>query len=430
MLRQRKTHLMQIYYKRGYGMKRKIISLFLGSIIISCAVCGCEKNDISESTSDAAISTTENAVTSSPAETTEELTTEPQTEVQAEFDFVKTIESTYICGQRLSYPLTWGQFWEDFSIDYESAFVDSEKQTISAYVRYKGYDVGIFGFTGCDSVDSINDETLIRNLSALSNDSEYFGMEKIVVNDLSLGIDHSQLFNVLGDDYREGVGYQQIIYENDIGKYFFTFSPAEDEDKLITVNIYSNDAVISTTESAVTSAAAETTEKLTTEPQTEAQSEFDFVKTIESTYICGQKLSYPLTWGQFGEDFSIDTEGASFSKKTGNLSCYVNYKGQCLGIFSFKDCENVDSITSDTSIYMILIQNMDMEKFDVPKININGLKLHDTHENVHEALGDSCIISDNTNDITYCDNSNRQFSFGFSVRENEDKLISVRIIFN
>lgn len=63
---------------------------------------------------------------------------------------------------------------------------------------------------------------------------DYFGMEKITVNDLSFGIDHSQLFDALGDGYREGVGYDQIIYKNDIGLHRFTFN---EEDSLITVGL-------------------------------------------------------------------------------------------------------------------------------------------------------------------------------------------------
>ena len=221
-------------------MKKKLLGAFLTVALISSILCSCGRDAPSESQNSAVseiVDTTESITTSASTKAIIEETTEPQTEAQSDFDFVKTVESTYICGQKLSYPITWGQFGEDFTIDYESAFIDSEKQNISAFVRYKGYDVGIFEFTGCDSVDAINADTAIRGISVLSKDMDFFGAKKITVNNLNLGIDHSQLFDSLGDDYREGVGYDQIVYENDVGKYFFTFSPADDEDMLTSISL-------------------------------------------------------------------------------------------------------------------------------------------------------------------------------------------------
>lgn len=218
-------------------MKKKILGAFLTVAFFSPILGGCGRDAPSESqdiTVTEIVETTEGITTSAPTLTTVDDTTESTTEVQSDFDFVKTVESTYICGQKLSYPITWGQFGEDFSIEYESAFVNSEEQIVSAFVEYKGYDVGMFGFTGCDSVDAINADTAIRGISVLSKDMDFFGVEKITVNNLNLGIDHSQLFDSLGDDYRKGVGYDQIIYKNDIGLYRFTFN---EEDGLITVGL-------------------------------------------------------------------------------------------------------------------------------------------------------------------------------------------------
>lgn len=179
--------------------------------------------------------------------------------------------------------------------------------------------------------------------------------------------------------------------------------------------------IVRTTES------IETTTQATS--QTEAQSDFDFEKTLEQTYICGQQLSYPLTWGQFGEDFSIDPEGAFTSSGSGKITCSVNYKGQYLGNFIFKGCEDIDDITDDTEIANIFIRNMDMNKFDIPKISVNGLTLHDTHEDLYEALGKSYEIGVNENQIIYSDSDLGEFWFCFSVREDEDKLVSVVINF-
>lgn len=134
--------------------------------------------------------------------------------------------------------------------------------------------------------------------------------------------------------------------------------------------------IVETTESITTSAPTKATVEETTEPTTEAQSDFDFVKTVESTYICGQKLSYPITWGQFGEDFSVDPEGAFTQSGSQKISCSVNYKEQYLGNFIFKGCESVDAITDGTEIVNIYIQNESVDKFDVPKISINGVTLN------------------------------------------------------
>ncbi|MCM1008768.1 MAG: hypothetical protein NC485_12775 [Ruminococcus flavefaciens] len=221
-------------------MKKKILGAFLTVALFSSILGGCGR----DTPSDSQVSTiseiseiTESLETSATTQTAVDDITEPITEAQSDFDFVKTVESTYICGQKLSYPITWGQFGEDFSIEYESAFVNSEKQFVSAFVEYKGYDVGMFGFTGCDSVDAINADTTVSSISVLSNDMDFFGTSKITVSDLSLVIDHSQLFDTFGDDYREGVGYDQIIYEGDMGKYIFTFSPADDEDMLTSIHL-------------------------------------------------------------------------------------------------------------------------------------------------------------------------------------------------
>ena len=82
-------------------MKRKILSLFLCSMVLSGTICSCGGDVPSESSVDDIISTTESSETSVSTNATEEITTEPQTEEQSEFDFIKTVESTYICGQQL-----------------------------------------------------------------------------------------------------------------------------------------------------------------------------------------------------------------------------------------------------------------------------------------------------------------------------------------
>ncbi|MBQ6945624.1 MAG: hypothetical protein IJN43_15080 [Ruminococcus sp.] len=213
-------------------MKRKILSLFLCSMVLSGTICSCSGDVSSESSVDDIISTTESSETSVSTNATEEITTEPQTEEQSEFDFIKTVESTYICGQQLSYPITWGQFGEDFTIDNTEPYIVEEKEIIVATVKYKEYVIGDFIFNKCISIDDITENTTISALTIKNFDNS--DVLDITVNDLCFGANHKQLFNTLGDDYREGVGYNQIIYENDLGKYRFTFN---DNDSLITVGL-------------------------------------------------------------------------------------------------------------------------------------------------------------------------------------------------
>ncbi|MBO5383664.1 MAG: hypothetical protein J6A30_05125 [Ruminococcus sp.] len=215
-------------------MKRKLLSIILCSLIPAGSFCGCKKDTQTASSNNDVVDVTESVVTAETTEETEIVTTETQTDNQNGFDFIKTVESTYICGQKLSYPITWGQFGDEFTIEEETATVFSDKRLISASVRYNGYVVGIFGFTGCDSVDEINADTSIIGIYVNSEDIDYFETEKITIGDISMGIDHNKLFELLGDDYREGVGYNQIKYKNDSGLYRFAFN---DDDSLITVGL-------------------------------------------------------------------------------------------------------------------------------------------------------------------------------------------------
>ena len=151
-------------------------------------------------------------------------------------------------------------------------------------------------------------------------------------------------------------------------------------------------------------------------------------KALENTYLCGVQLAPDLTWGMLGEDFLVEPEGAFLSPQSGNLSCDVNYKGQYLGVITFKDCESVDHITEDSEIFGILIQNRDTDKFDVPKISVYGVTFNDTHETLYEALGDSYTVRGLNDNVKYCEpDSKRQYDFIFNSM-GEDKLVSVSIM--
>lgn len=101
-----------------------------------------------------------------------------------------------------------------------------------ATVKYKGYEIGDFIFNKCISIDDITENTIISSLTIKNFDNS--DVPDITVNDLRFGDNHKQLFEALDSNYKEGVGYNQIIYKNDIGLYRFTFN---EEDSLITVGL-------------------------------------------------------------------------------------------------------------------------------------------------------------------------------------------------
>ena len=201
-------------------------------MILSGTICSCGVDVPSESNIDNVVITTDSSEASLSTEATEEITTEPQTEAQSEFDFIKTIESTYICARKLSYPITWGQFDGGFTIDNTDPYIVEEKEKIVATVKYKGYEIGDFIFNKCISIDDITENTIISSLTIKNFDNS--DVPDITVNDLRFGDNHKQLFEALDSNYKEGVGYNQIIYKNDIGLCRFTFN---EEDSLITVGL-------------------------------------------------------------------------------------------------------------------------------------------------------------------------------------------------
>ncbi len=103
---------------------RTIVCLVLCSLIFSAISYGCEKDLDSYSET-----TTEKIQIEKTPENTQKTTKNPTefiTESQYNFDFKKTLEFTYVCGQQLTSPLAWGRFGDDFSIIPKDAFY-SEK---------------------------------------------------------------------------------------------------------------------------------------------------------------------------------------------------------------------------------------------------------------------------------------------------------------
>lgn len=221
-------------------MNKKIWGIFLAVASISAAISGCSKNALSDSkksTIPEISGTTESIETSTPTQTTVDDTTEPQTETQSAFDFVKTVESTYICGHQLSYPITLGKLGDDFTIDAEGASTVSGIQKIACTLNYKGIRVGYVIFNGCESVDDITKNTIIQTVTIHNDDlEESFETLKIIVNSIKLNDNHNLLREALGINFRMGVNENQIIYQDDNGMFIFTFG---NDDNIISIMINS-----------------------------------------------------------------------------------------------------------------------------------------------------------------------------------------------
>lgn len=215
--------------KNKLTMKKILIPLLTAFVVPSALFsCGHDValdspiNDTSETTE--ASETTETTVSE-----TEEVTTEAPTENQSDFDFAKTVESTYICGQKLSYPITWGQFGEDFSIDSENAYCNSEKELVMAHIKYKGTELGVFTFKGCGDTESISETTPVIRLDYInSKDLDLFDKPKITVSDIALLSTFNQMTETFGENYSNDL-YRQYVYENNDGNFKFLFSIDEDE---------------------------------------------------------------------------------------------------------------------------------------------------------------------------------------------------------
>ena len=172
-------------------MKRKILSVFLCSVMLAGAVSGC---DADESTTD-----------TSPSLSTVEETTEVSTVQITETEYITmeppeggwTIEElmsvTYLCGKQLTYPLTMEYLGEDFSIDETSEIFS--KSSDGFPLLYKNKSIGLVGFekNSENSSDYDNITTIMFNTNVSSS-----ALDCIVVNGISLGSINTDVKSMLG----------------------------------------------------------------------------------------------------------------------------------------------------------------------------------------------------------------------------------------
>ena len=165
------------------------------------------------------------------------------------------------------------------------------------------------------------------------------------------------------------------------------------------------------------------------EPSSETQ-EFDFEAAVNDTFICGQRLTYPVKWGQFSDDFTVAAEGAFSDADRNKISCFVNYKGKEIGVFIFTGTTTIEGISADTAISFIDVRSTP-EITDVPVYSFRGLEFHDKKEDVTGLLGEPGSIGPNGSSFLYdrIDGERRQvyrFSFGTL---GEDDFDGVNIVY-
>lgn len=172
-------------------MKRKILSVFLCSLMLAGTVSGC---DADESTTD-----------TSPSLSTVEETTEVSTVQITETEYITmeppeggwTIEElmsvTYLCGKQLTYPLTMEYLGEDFSLDETSEIFS--KSSDGFPLLYKNKSIGLVGFekNSENSSDYDNITTIMFNTNVSSS-----ALDCIVVNGISLGSINTDVKSILG----------------------------------------------------------------------------------------------------------------------------------------------------------------------------------------------------------------------------------------
>ncbi len=174
------------------------------------------------------------------------------------------------------------------------------------------------------------------------------------------------------------------------------------------------------TEATITTASETTTEL----SENATESSFNMAETVYASYVCGVQLSPDMTWEMLGSDFTVEPDDSTYSEKNNALSCRLDYKGQYVGGIAFKDCKQLGDITSDSKISSFLIKNDDMDKFDVPKIAVAGIKLNDNYEAVYTALGEPQMKFGDNESLKYYESDDGKV-INFSLYEDSIQFIFI-----
>lgn len=174
-------------------MKRKTFSLFLCSVMLAVGVSGCstDKSTANTSPSSSAVSETEYKTMNPPAEGWTE---------QHFFDIA------YICGKKVSLPVTLDSLGNDFEFDKKSIEVNENKQYAKADVLYKDNFLGKVRIENVDSMDDINRDTPLTTLMIDSILCEVKSCTPVVINGLTFGDSYDSILDSMGSNFDNNDG--------------------------------------------------------------------------------------------------------------------------------------------------------------------------------------------------------------------------------
>ena len=109
---------------------------------------------------------------------------------------------------------------------------------------------------------------------------------------------------------------------------------------------------------------------------------------LNVTYFCGKELSCPLTLSSLGEDFSFDTD--TVYQRDGNVSLFIDYKGQHLTNAVYISVGSADNVNEDTVIDSFDLNIHGIEELDNP-ITVNGITFSASSDEAVAALGEPDI---------------------------------------
>ncbi len=200
-------------------MKRKILSLFLCSLMLTGSVCGCDsKSDLSQSGS--------STITDIPAEAMERLNKahdiEPVIAPKEEWDTEKICNSFYINGKQFSYPCTINELGEGFEIidteEYKLKY-DKDKKTGSCYLSYYGKTVVNVRLYDCQNIADISDSPIggMAFMQDLNKDYVF----PVSFNGVTIGDNIERVFDRLSflesysDVWEDETEFYSFNYENE-----------------------------------------------------------------------------------------------------------------------------------------------------------------------------------------------------------------------
>lgn len=185
--------------KESHIMKRRLLSLFLAAIVILSL--SCCKSD------------TENITASEQSESIEYKTTEPP---EGGWTTEEIMSVTYLCGRKMSYPLSLDSLGEGFRLTNYSRFLALGKLT-PASLLYKGQQLANA------TVINYENEMMIYNIVTFTDICEVEGIEPFVINGVTFGDSYEDVLAALGEDTQYTSDFSISYSDRETGESLYHF---------------------------------------------------------------------------------------------------------------------------------------------------------------------------------------------------------------